>query len=459
MYPTRLSKLALTRAILLSSVAFLAMPAFAGDFTNVGPAPVNYGTNATDANVYTGAVSSLLTDPTNANRIYAGSVNGGVWSTTDGGKTWTPLTDHQISLSIDSLSADPTDANYQTLIAGTGITSNGGAEGGLQAGLLYTANGGTTWSQLGGTTFAGQSVAGVAARGNTIVAGTYDETGSVNGYNTGALYRSTDGGTTFTKVSGGSGLALGPVSSIVGDPTDTTKLYAAVTAPDTSGAGLNSTSIYVSTNTGATWSRVFNSTDAGGVINTTDQTFIRLATGPGGAVAAVVGDLKTGKLVGVYLSKDSGGSWQSLPVPNVNTGGQGNTNLAVGIDPNNTKYVYVTGDTISASPYTVTAYRIDSVGSTITSITGANTSDGSSAHADSRAITFDANGNLILATDGAIYSRSQPQSNAGVVDIARRQHVDDRGLSGGLRRECGAGRRRRTGQWRLAADCQRLDGL
>ena len=42
-------------------------------------------------------------------RIFAGAPNGGVWITNNGGTTWTPLTDKQASLSIGSLSLDPTD--------------------------------------------------------------------------------------------------------------------------------------------------------------------------------------------------------------------------------------------------------------------------------------------------------------------------------------------------------------
>ncbi len=355
--------------------------------------------------------------------MYIGAVNGGVWVTHDGGKTWTALTDNQLSLSIGSLSADPTDATHKTLIAGTGLSSNGfvaaggatfASSGGLQTGLLYTKDGGTTWSHLGATTFAGQSVGSVAVRGNTIVAGTYEASANAPSHTTGGLYRSTDGGATFTSISGTGGLPNGPITSIVGDPASTTKLYAAVTAPDATGGGKNSTSIYVSTDTGATWSQVFATADAGGKINTTDQTKIQLATGPGGALAAGIVDVATGKLTGLYLSKNSGTTWKALPVPTVNPGGQGNTNLAIAIDPNNTNYVYVTGDALQTTPYTLIAYRVDAGTVQLTSITDAHTGDNSTVHPDSRALAFDANGQLIVSTDGGVYMRSQPQSDTGV---------------------------------------------
>src|SRR5262245_59775123 len=51
---------------------------------------------------------------------------------------------------------------------------------------------------------------------------------------------------------------------------------------------------------------------------------------------------------------------------------------------------------------------------TFTSITDANTANGSTVHSDSRAITFDANGRLILTSDGTIYARTNPQNDSGV---------------------------------------------
>jgi hypothetical protein len=57
-------------------------------------------------------------------------VNGGVWKTTNattpnpGGPTWTPLTDHEPSLSIESLALDPTFPTADVLVAGIGHASS-----------------------------------------------------------------------------------------------------------------------------------------------------------------------------------------------------------------------------------------------------------------------------------------------------------------------------------------------
>jgi hypothetical protein len=90
-----------------------------------------------------------------------------------------------------------------------------------------------------------QSVVGVAARGNVMVAGTFEISGLGGDKNAGALFRSSNGGATFTQISGGVGTGLpdGPVSSIEGDPNNPNRLYAAVTAPNA--AGNASTAIFV----------------------------------------------------------------------------------------------------------------------------------------------------------------------------------------------------------------------
>jgi autotransporter-associated beta strand protein len=271
---------------------------------------------------------------------------------------------------------------------------------------------------LGATTLANQTVAGVVARGNVIVAGTYEISGFATDKNTGALYRSTDGGATFTAISGtaGTGLPAGAVSSVMGDPTTSSRLYAAVTAPNAGGNA--STALYISNDTGATWTKVFDATNSAGTIQSGSQTILKIATGPSGAVAVGVVDLGTGtgKLTGVFWSGNSGTSWTNFTsVPNVNSVNQGSANFAIAIDPNNKNLVYVSGDELaSAANFTVSAFRLNAAApGTFTSITDARTADGSTVHSDSRAIAFDANGRLLLTSDGTIYARTNPQNDTG----------------------------------------------
>jgi hypothetical protein len=156
-----------------------------GPAPDFGPTGLSGSADAPPNGNVTGAIGPVIADPLNPNRFFIGTVGGGIWTTTNGGVNWTPLTDKQATLSISSLTFDPTDPNRNTLIAGTGLTSNGTVcsggpcfftgSGGLRNGLLYSQDGGNTWTSLGAATLGGQTVDAVAARGNVLLAGTFEE--------------------------------------------------------------------------------------------------------------------------------------------------------------------------------------------------------------------------------------------------------------------------------------------
>jgi autotransporter-associated beta strand protein len=413
-------------------------------FNGSGPAP-RFGTanavqsadqspNGTEG----GAVQAILPDfALGANTYFIGSPNGGIWVTNNAGTTWKPLTDTQTSQSIASLGLDPTDPTGKTIIAGIGLTSNGAwdqastlaARGSTRDGILYTTNGGATWSLLGSSVLQGQSVIGVEARGSTILAGTFEEqdftttqTGAGASY---GLYRSTNGGSSFSLVSGatGSGLPSGAISGLVADPSNPNRFFAAVTSVATPGQ----TAVYVSNDQGNTWSPVFTKINSAGTIVNNQQTVLTLATGPNGAIAVAVsnvsGGLFGGTLSGVFLSKDGGTTWNQLSTNNVVPGGQTPVNLHLAIDPLNTNVVFISGDahqscnnTPPTSFCSLFAGRIvfnpNTLGSAFSSLTSEGTgplfTNANTVHADSRAMTFDSQGNLILSSDGGIYLRNNP---------------------------------------------------
>jgi autotransporter-associated beta strand protein len=398
--------------------------------------------NGTDGTV-AGAVQSIVTVPGDPNTMYISGVNGGVWKTTNAGASWTPLTDNQASLSIASLALDPTDATNRTLIAGVGATSNGAvsfnggalaARGGNLTGLLYSNDAGTSWRTLGGGTLSGMSVLGVAVRGGTILAATYDPNDPSSANPNYGLYRSVNGGTSFQKIDIAAGLGAGPATSLVGDPSNTARLFVATTS-----AAANASAVYVTNNAGSAWQTVFDSNTVvvGGanVINTiAGQTIIKLAAGPNGSLAAGVVDRSTGQLAGLYLSLNAGQTWTALTVPTadggIHPGNQGLTNFAIAVDPTNPRIVYLAGDrqnglgpngttfpnSTGAQTYTATVWRAvlnNNNSTTLASMTDLGAANGTTVHADSRNFAFDAAGRLILVGDGGIYARTQPQSAAG----------------------------------------------
>lgn len=113
-----------------------AASATPGSWTSVGPSNVG------------GLTRALVIHPQNPDVMYAGASGGGVWKTTDAGKTWSPATDFLSSDSIQSLAMDPHDPN--TIYAGTG-DNIGGSVGIRGRGIFKTTDGGQSWSLLSGT--------------------------------------------------------------------------------------------------------------------------------------------------------------------------------------------------------------------------------------------------------------------------------------------------------------------
>ena len=112
------------------------------DFLDVFP------TESLSRNPITGAIETVVAHPTNADILWVGGVNGGVFRTqnaTAASPSWTTSTDGLGSISIGALELDPTDATSNTLVAGIGLTSAYGNEGGSRTGLLRTTDGGSSW--------------------------------------------------------------------------------------------------------------------------------------------------------------------------------------------------------------------------------------------------------------------------------------------------------------------------
>src|SRR5215510_11228532 len=127
---------------------------FGGPWIAQGPGPTRNGQvdNVTPNNEVVGAIHTVAAHPTDANILYVGGVNSGIWRTgnaTAESPNWTPLTDNLPSLSIGALEFDPTDATRRTLLAGIGgQISSFGRSGGFLTGLLRTTDGGDNWAQI-----------------------------------------------------------------------------------------------------------------------------------------------------------------------------------------------------------------------------------------------------------------------------------------------------------------------
>jgi hypothetical protein len=385
----------------------------------------------------TGAVNALAAHPVGPDILYLGAVNGGLWRTnnaTAAQPVWTPQTDAFGSLSIgrDALQFDPTDPNANTLVAGIGRSSSFGSAGGSRLGMLRTTNGGTSWTVLdGGGTLVGKNASGVAARGPILLMSVNNFNGGLDLNNIG-IYRSTDTGTTFVRVSGSGGLPLGRAFDLAAHPAIPTALYTTVRD-----AGANN-GVYQSLDTGANWTRISDAAvnaligDAGP--NTVN---VKLSVNPAGNVFAAI--CNSGTLAGLFRSGACPGAgcttWTSLdlPSPTIHPGGQASIHLSLVASRANPSVVFVGGDrqnspfpnNIGAIDFSGRLFRVDASlppGTQAQHLThsnalgppGGGTANNSAPHADSRVMVWDAGGQVIEGDDGGVYRRTIPGTNAGV---------------------------------------------
>ena len=95
-----------------------------------------------------GRITDLVLDPSNVFTIYAGTASGGIFKSTDIGGSWTPIFDEEGAMSIGNLAIDP--QNPQTLYAGTG-EANGSFDSAAFPGdgIYKTTDGGNSWENMG----------------------------------------------------------------------------------------------------------------------------------------------------------------------------------------------------------------------------------------------------------------------------------------------------------------------
>lgn len=172
--------------------------------------------NATSGwNPGVGRITSLAIDPGNTDHIIIGGHTGGVWKTTNGGTSWTVLTDNLSNLSVNSLAMDPT--NSSTYFWGS---TNGT--------IFKSTDAGMTWNVL--------ATAGTGWVNKILI----DPTNTAKMYCStefSGLYKSTDSGATWTLID--PGMTTGYDFEF--KPGDTNTIYA---------SGNN---FYVSTDGGATF--------------------------------------------------------------------------------------------------------------------------------------------------------------------------------------------------------------
>ncbi len=282
-----------------------------------------------------GAIAVALSDP---NIVYVGSGEGlqrpdlsvgdGVYKSTDAGKTWTHLDGLRDGQQIGQLAIDPKDPD-RVFVAVEGHPYGPNEE----RGLYRTLDGGKTFKRvLFVSNRTGASEVQVDPKHpNIVFAGMWDrqeapwENGAFDG-GEGGLYRSTDGGDTWTKLAG-NGLPDSILQvQLTISPADSERLYAEIATPN------RTVGFFRSDDGGVHW-----------VHTETDDPRPEARIG-GGDVPVPVADPKDPDTVYVasvvsWKSTDAGKTWTAF---RGSPGGDDYQN--VWINPNNTKIVALASD-------------------------------------------------------------------------------------------------------------------
>ena len=299
----------------------------AGTWSLIGPNPTHNGILTTAA--WTNAIA---VDPTNASVAYLGAPEGGVWKTTDGGAHWTPLTDTQPSLAIASITIDPT--NHNIVYAGTGDSYLYGE------GLLKSQDAGNTWQYIA-SPFAGpfnssgyfgggahiNQIAVDPGNAQIVLAAVWRFPASSAG-----VYRSADGGNTWTQVFPGA-----PATSITFSSTGSVA-YAAVS--DYFGTSL--AGVYKSTDAGRSWTATNGSGSTqlplttAGVPSVGEMQLAMAPSSPTTLYVSIQGLSTFAPLSpnSVFKSIDGGATWNATVSPFVSSGrAAGNKGMVIAVHP------------------------------------------------------------------------------------------------------------------------------
>jgi len=137
------------------------------------------------AGLVSGRMTAVAVDPRNARTAYAGAADGGVWKSTDRGAHWTPVFDSQPTQAVGAIAVNPADGSVWV---GTG-ENNTAFENYTGQGVFRSTDGGGSWTNVAPD-----------LAGRTIGAIVFDGAGGVYAATNFGLYKGSAAGTGFTKV-------------------------------------------------------------------------------------------------------------------------------------------------------------------------------------------------------------------------------------------------------------------
>ncbi len=253
-----------------------------------------------------GRIADIAIHPEDNNLWYVAVGSGGVWKTTNAGTSWESIFDGQKSYSIGSITIDP--SNPHTIWVGSG-ENVGGRHVGYGDGIYRSRDGGANWENMG--LKASERISKIIIHPDNsdviwvAVQGPLWNKGGERG-----LYKSTDGGKSWNRTlvgDEGDDLWTG-VTDLVIDPRNPDVLYAATwqrhrTVAAYVGGGPK-TGLHRSTDGGETWEKLSGGLPSGNLGK------IGLAISPQNPDVLYAAIELNQRMGAVYRSSDRGSSWE-----------------------------------------------------------------------------------------------------------------------------------------------------
>jgi photosystem II stability/assembly factor-like uncharacterized protein len=337
----------------------------------IGPSVVPNGqTYGTNEIAVIGRVGTIAVDPGNPKHLLLGAAGGGIWESKDTGSTWQPRGDQLPSLAIGAIAFDP--ANPQKVYAGSG---EGNFYSNLGAGVFKSTDGGTNWTkQTPGPLLGVGFFDLVVDPANSTI---------IYGATTDGFFKSTNGGTSWSLKRAGTcwDISVHPNGG-------TTELLA--TFQD---------GLFGSADAGNSFQKVTLPSPPAG--NWTRLGVDRVKSSPD--IAYVFGAVESRP----YLARRTGTTWKKITTPPLDPNDpwtiQAEYDWYVAVPPNNKNRVYLGAiDTV----------RGDLTGTTWhwTNIT---TQGGNSIHPDQHCLTFSPDDSKIIyaGSDGGIFRSANSGAN------------------------------------------------
>ncbi|MBK7764023.1 MAG: PKD domain-containing protein [Bacteroidetes bacterium] len=351
-----------------------------------------------------GRTRALIFDPNDPThkKVWAGGVNGGLWFTNDitaTNQVWNIVDNFWVNMAVTCIAVAPNNPQIMYVGTGEGYRNIDGARG---SGIWKTTDGGITWNQLASThnqeKFNYVQKIVVTSTG-VVLAGTRSR--FCNG--TSGVLRSADGGTTWTRVLGTS------TSSCASSNTACADLEIGPTGIIYASMGISYTgNIYKSIDGGLNWVAI-----GGNGFPVSGYRRIEIAVAPSNPnrIYAMVENASNGSLLGIYTSTNQGSTWTTCTLPtyyydNCTTPSSDMTNmqcfydLILTVDPANENILFAGG---------IDVLKSTNAGNSWTQITNSYGYCGLQyVHADQHAMVFQPGSSSvgIFGNDGGVYYSS-----------------------------------------------------